>query len=155
MRKTIISILVAFAMTANADDLKWAMKTSTGQTVFMSNVGYLLYADGATTFSVVCKDNTTIPDVRKVTFEKVADTAVETIGTANGIGLLAHAVDRQLVIMGCRQGLRVAVYSPSGALLRQLTTEQEQTVVDVSDLPEGAYILRVADTAVKFLKQQK
>ena len=70
MRNILIGISLLCATAANAADLKWALTTQDGKSVFMNQVGYILYTDGSSTMSIVKTDNSTIEDVTKVSFAR-------------------------------------------------------------------------------------
>lgn len=150
--KTLFTALALFcAVNLSAADLKWAMKTQTGAVVLMTDVSFLLYSDGGTSFSVVCKDGKTIADVEKLTFEKVDPTGVESVVADNDV--VAKIVDRCLTIVGCKAGLDARIVSVGGSVLTTVRTVADKTEIDVSALKSGAYVLKVGDTAVKFLKK--
>ena len=106
--RTLLTALALFcAVNLSAADLKWAMKTQAGDVVFMTDVSYLLYGDGATTFSIVRKDGSTIANVEKVTFEKLDPTGVGAVVNDNEV--FAKIVERTLTIAGCEAGIEAAV----------------------------------------------
>lgn len=153
MRKYVLALTLLCAFAANAADLKWALQTQDGQSVFMSQVGYILYSDGSSTMSIVKTDNSTIEDVAKVSFVQLDATGISQTVTDAGIQVLSRVVDETLTVTGCAEGLPVAVFAASGALVVSSVTSGDRTSVDVSRLASGVYVFRVGKTAVKFINK--
>ena len=150
--RTLLTALALFcAVNLSAADLKWAMKTQAGDVVFMTDVSYLLYGDGVTTFSIVRKDGSTIANLEKVTFEKLDPTGVGAVVNDNEV--FAKIVERTLTIAGCEAGIEAAVVNVGGKVVKTVTTATGKTDIDISDLPNGTYLLKVGGTSVKFLKK--
>ena len=153
MRNILMGISLLCATAANAADLKWAMTTQDGQSVFMNQVGYILYTDGSSTMSIVKTDNSTIEDVTKVSFAKLDATGITNVVANNGISLLSRVVEGSITITGCKEGQTVTVVSAGGAVKVQTVTRGDHTNVDVSRLASGVYMLSVGKTTVKFIKK--
>ena len=153
MRKILYALFLACVTAANAAELKWAMTTQKGESVFMDEVGYILYSDGSSVMSIVKKDNSAIEDVTKVSFEKRDATGISSVVAANGISILSRVVDGCLTITGCKEGQSVTVVSAGGTVEVQTVTSGDHTNLDVSRLASGVYMLNVGKTTVKFIKK--
>ena len=138
---------------ANAADLKWAMTTQDGKSVFMNQLAYILYTDGSSTMSIVKTDNSTIEDVTKVTFAQLDPSGISNVMADKSVTVLSRAVDSVLRISGCKDGLTASVVSASGAVVAQFTTNSGKTEIDVSSLSTGIYVLVVGNTSIKFIKK--
>ena len=153
MRKVLFTLGLAFMATMlQAADFRWAMITQKGQTLFMNNVGYILNSDGSSSFTIVMNDNSTIDDVTKVTFAKVDPSVVKAV-EYDSDGVYAKEVEGSLIITGCKAGKKAEVYSSNGKVLRSQSFDGESCDIDVSTLAKGVYVLRIGNTAVKFLKK--
>lgn len=153
MRKCFLLLALVCMTMAHAADMKWALVTQDGQTVFMERVGYILNSDGNTSFTIVLNDNGTVDDVTKVSFAKVDATGIHAPLSPEGEGIYAREVEGQLTISGCRAGNVAEVYNTGGQLVRRTTVSDTTANVDVSTLASGIYILRIGNTAVKFHKK--
>ena len=153
MRNILMGISLLCATAANAADLKWAMTTQDGQSVFMNQVGYILYTDGSSTMSIVKSDNSVIEDVTKVNFAKVDGTGIAQTVADKGIVVLSRVVDNSLTVTGCPEGQPVCVISASGAVEVKTLSSGDHTTIDVSRLASGVYMLRVGKNTVKFIKK--
>lgn len=153
MRKVLFTLGLAFMATMlQAADFRWAMITQKGQTLFMNNVGYILNSDGSSSFTIVMNDNSTIDDVTKVSFAKVDASGVKAI-EYDSDGVYAKEVEGSLIISGCNAGNKAEVFSANGKVVRSKTFGGDSCDIDVSTLPKGAYVLRIGNTAIKFLKK--
>ena len=148
-----MAFVLLSASVANATDLKWAMTTQDGKSVFMNEVGYILYTDGSFTMSIVKTDNSTIENVTKVSFAQLDATGISKVVVNNGISLLSNVVESSLTVTGCKEGQIITVVSAGGAVKVKTVTSGNHTNVDVSHLTSGVYILNVGKTTVKFIKK--
>lgn len=153
MRNFLLALVLLSATALNAADLKWALTTQDGKSVFMNQVGYILYTDGSSTMSIVKTDNITIEDVTKVSFEKLDATGISNAIADKGISILSRVVEGCLTITGCKEGQTITVVSASGAVEVKTVTSGDHTNVDVSRLASGVYMLNVGKTTVKFIKK--
>ena len=153
MRNFFLAFVLLCTTAVNAADLKWALTTQDGKTVFMNQVGYILYTDGSSTMSIVKTDNSTIEDVTKVSFAKLDATGISNVVAKDGISLLSRVVEGSLTVTGCKEGQTVTVVSAGGAVKVQTVTSGDHTDVDVSRLASGVYMLSVGKTTVKFIKK--
>ena len=153
MRKYFIALALASFLAAGAADYKWALVTQNGETVLMSDVGYILNSDNKPTFTIVKKDNSTIDDVTKITFAKMDAAGIDAPQTIAKDAVYAKVVEGTMSIRGCKAGATVEIFSANGKLCRQAKVQGEHTDIDVSQLASGIYLLRVGKTSVKFQKQ--
>lgn len=153
MRKVFLLLALAGMTMAYAADIKWAIVTQDGHTVFMERVGYILNSDGKSSFTIVLNDNATVDDVTKITFARVDATGIHTPALAADGGVYAREVEGKLTVSGCRAGNVAEVYTAGGQLVRRAKVSGATASLDVSTLAPGIYILRIGNTAVKFHKK--
>ena len=133
---------------------KWylvAHKAEGGSQNFaMDNVGSLVAIDDAIDFSVLdVNGNVLASQIIKVTFRHGYDgDGVETLQQPNNfIGM----VNGKLTIIGVTGP--VAVYDISGVRFIQIEAQGNETVVNVSKLPTGIYVVRTGTKSFKFIKK--
>lgn len=150
-----MSLMAMCSMAAQAQStMEWALvEPESGETVLMSRVGFLLAADNDNVFSVVCNDGRVMGGVRAVSFEQVDISGIKAVEAVGEVQLPGGSVDGQLRLTGCREGVQVAVYDGGGRQVRSLVSDGRGTVVDVTGLPSGVYVLRAGDVSVKFMKR--
>ena len=153
MRNFLLAFVLLCPSAANAAALKRALTTQDGKSVFMNEVGYILYTDGSSTLSIVKTDNSIIEDVTNVNFAKLDATGISSAVLNNGISLLSNVVESSLTVTGCKEGQTITVVSAGGAVKVKTVTSGDHTNVDVSRLASGVYMLNVGKTTVKFIKK--
>lgn len=155
MRHFLLSLFVACSLGAVADEGKtWTLvEQPTGQSVAVSNVAFLLVADDADAFSVVCKDGTVDADVTSVSFSQTDASAIVATKTSGQTPTLIGSVENSLRLSNCRAGASITIYSANGQQLQQLQSNGGTTTVNVSTLPHGVYLLTVDKTTIKFMKK--
>ena len=88
-------------------------------------------------------------DLVEVVFKNQGTAMEET-----GIRLLSTLVHNELIVEGGTMDELVQVYDMHGRLYLQTTTlPQEALHMDVSNLSQGMYVLRIGGEAIRFIKQ--
>ena len=140
------------AQTAKAEDNKWLLVTNDGTKLEMEGVGSFVLTDDAETFDVLSNSGTVLAaKVRKVTFEQQDATAIKPQDAQGKTQLLSHAVDRQLTILGSQS--EAVVYSAAGIVVAKAMPQNGQTIINVSSLPQGTYVVRAGKQTFKFIKK--
>lgn len=154
MRQLIITLLMFCSATAAMADNVWCMVTPTGQAIAMSDVDYLVSAGGQTpaTFDIVLKDGSHITTGR-IDFAQMEPTGIEDVRPSADEPVISSVIDSQLTISGTAAGQQVTVYGLSGATLLRTVTAEAQTTLYIGNLTPGVYVLKVGDTAIKFMKR--
>ncbi len=156
MKKVLLSLAVAYAAAglAQTDSRQWVLEEpNSGTTVPIGNVGFLLSSDWQDTFTIVCKDGTTVNNAETVNFVQVGETGINAARTATGTPQLDGSVKGRLTLTGCPAGTPVSIYDTAGRQVRRSVAANGQTVIDVSSMTPGVYILKAGDTAIKFTKK--
>ena len=153
MRKILFILSIICTIASNATEQKWALTTQSGESVFMDQVGYILYSDGSSVMSIVKKDNSAIENVTKIVFSKMETSSISDVLVNKGISVLSRVVDESLRIKGCQDVLRFSVVSASCAEVFKGMTHSGQTDIDVSGISTGVYVLVVGETKIKFIKK--
>ena len=148
----LVCAMTAVAMSALAEGA-WMLVTDSGERVAMNQVGMLVAADDAKTFSVVKVDGAgeAITGVNSVSFVYDEDlSGIDDIDSM-GNGIVIDGVSSTILVMGCA-GRQYEIYDTTGSL--KLTGELNETSarIDVSGLNNGVYVLRVGSCSVKFKK---
>lgn len=158
MKKTRFLYYVVFvcalfaAPVAQGADYVWYMDTNTGESVAMDEVDYLLRSDGADDFSIVVKNGNPIVGVSQVTFSKKQSTAVGT-ERVEAVRFYPNPVQESLNMSGLSAGSRVEVVALDGRVLKRVEATGSDLTVSVADLPQGSYLLKTANTVLKFIKR--
>lgn len=144
---------VFYAQAQDASEV-WYIETDTQESVPMYDVSFLLAADDNIYFSIVAKDNHVYDNITRATFSKHSESGgVGNVKACDRLAVYPTVVNRMLNISGCKQDTKVAVISLAGEVCLEAVASDDNTALDVSGLVSGAYILKVGDQSVKFIKR--
>lgn len=135
-----------------AGQLEWYMKTDSNKLFPMSRVGMLVAADDSPYFSILdINGNVLAEDVLRVHFLQLDPSGVEDIMVDKPQNMLKSYVNNQLTLIGA-SGM-VTVYSLSGMEVASTLANGRETILDLSALPEGTYVLKCGKQSFKFNKK--
>ena len=119
----------------------------------MNKVGMLLATDDETHFSVLDQDgNILAENVQRITFREQSTTEITRIPITSDKGnVLKSFVDNRLILIGVYGN--VNIYSASGLLIKTEKAQNGETIIDVSGLTSGTYILECGKISFKFNKK--
>ena len=131
---------------------EWYLITDNNEQFKMSTVSMLVAADDSQYFSVLdLNGNVLAEEVLRVHFLKIDPSSVEYIMVDEPQNMLKHYVNNQLTLVGARG--TVNIYSVSGVKVASTHAMGQETVIDVSALPAGTYILQCGKLSFKFNKK--
>ena len=133
-------------------DSEWYLITDNNEQFKMSTVSMLVAADDSQYFSVLdLQGNVLAEDVLRVHFLKMDPASVKNIMVDEPQNMLKRYVNNQLTLVGARG--TVNIYSVSGMKVASTHAMGQETVIDVSALPAGTYILQCGKLSFKFNKK--
>lgn len=143
----IVCLLCAMNLCAWADATQTITvngTTVTGKTVasisFEGDNAVVVYSDNS-------KDTSPIEQV-KISFA-YSTTGIKNVSVFNFNGI----VDGQLRLNGLKAGASVTVFDTAGKVQTRAIAAEGETVVDVSGLQRGVYMVRAGEQVVKFMKK--
>jgi len=151
--KRLLSLLFATLICitiAHADEKTWHIVTDDDKAIELSAVSYLLAAS-TETFDIVCKDGSTISNVKGISVELRESTGIKSVN--NGDAMFSQVVGDQIYISHAKAGTTAEVLSLSGIIHVSQTLADGQNIINVSKLRSGTYILKVGETSIKFIKK--
>jgi len=151
IRAMLIGLCLLATTTAQAEEAKWLLVTDSGTKLEMENVGSFVFS-GTDAFDILDKSGTVIaPSVKKVSFEYFKSTGIQNTKGTKETSLLSFTVDSQLTIVGSMSDTQV--YTASGVLVASGKSKDGTTVIDVSHLSQGIYLVRSGNQSFKFVKK--
>lgn len=151
MKKLLLACtLLVSALSAGAAG-SWMLVTDTGIQVPVAEVGMLVAADDATTFTVVRTAGDDVAGVTSVSFVYSDITAIDAVGAAK-VSLLADPVGASLSVFGC-EGRKYTVADMAGRTHAAGSIASASEKIDVAALAPGMYILSVEGATLKFIKK--
>lgn len=116
-----------------------------GQITFADNVMYL-YDKSKTELG-----HTAVADIDKIVFGEYVPSSVNDIEVR--VAVYPNPTHDALMVKGLAAGQTVRVYDLQGRLLSATQTQAESTLIDVSALQNGTYLLQIGAEVVKFIKE--
>ena len=136
----------------NSGESGWHLVTDSGEQFPMSQVGMLVAVDESAYFSVLdTNGNVLAEDVLRVHFTNSDPVSVENITTEKSQNMLKRYVDNQLTLVGVKG--TVNVYSVEGVRVATTYAAGQETIINVSSLPSGIYIVKCGNQSFKFNKK--
>ncbi len=101
------------------------------------------------TMTVELKDESSIENVHSVIFRSSGVTGIETLLAQSSIAVYPNPASTSITVSGVSENARINLFNLNGALLQSST----ETMMDVSALKQGVYILQADGQIVKFIKK--
>ncbi len=154
MKKVLLLCAMVATLAVGKAESCWMMVTDGGVRVPMEQVGMLVAADDATTFSIVKTDGAgdAVSGVTSVSFIYDAGSSSIEDAVQSETSITLDAVSSSILVMGCA-GRDFGVYDMSGAVRLGGNIGSTSERIDVSELAAGVYVLRVGGSSIKFIKK--
>ena len=104
-------------------------------------------------FTLTSGESTEMTGVRKISFENNDFTAVEDVLTPSAIRVYPNPTADMLIIDGVTAKQEIAIYSLNGAKVLSSQSQEGTNTLHVSDLPNGVYLLKLANETFKLIKE--
>ena len=139
-----------------ADEQKWSLTahSSDGSTAIfeMEQVGSLVAVDDAYDFTILDNYGNVLAErILKVTFSHGGDSESGIKSVKQPGNVISAVVKDNLTLMGVSG--TVTVYDATGALKLQAKADGDETVLNVTHLTAGVYLVKVGKQTFKFIKQ--
>ena len=148
------AFVMLFVSRISAQDATvWHLATDSDQYIPIEQVECMLFVDDSNLFSVLKTNGEIVSDIRFVYFRNVP-LAVESLqDDAIDVSLFPNPVVSDIYLRGIKDNALVQVLSLDGALILQAEVAPAEARINVASLPAGAYLLKVNNTVVKFIKK--
>lgn len=121
--------------------------------IAVENISFLISADNAATFSVVCNNGVIASNITSASFKETEASAIKGLTQEKQKpGITLHCTDR-LALTGCLQGSAIHIYAANGRLAYKTVAAEGTTTINIASLAPGTYIVKVGNTAAKFIKK--
>ena len=104
-------------------------------------------------FTLASGESTEVTGVRKISFENNNFTAIEDVTTPSTIRVYPNPTADMLIIDGVKAKQEIAIYSLNGAKVLSTQSQEGTNTLHVSDLPNGVYLLKLANETFKLIKE--
>lgn len=138
-----------------AAEPQWYLKATNAESVNylpMSQVGSLVGVDASKALAVLDQEGKTIAEgVTEVEFEQKDPTEVKEYRGYVANPTLLKGVGRQISIIGATE--LITVFNASGAVIIQQQPSNGETIIDVSNLSSGTYLVKTGQQTFKFIRK--
>ena len=131
----------------------WFLITDSNLKIAMSRVGMLVAIDESEFFQVLDLNGGVLAeDVLEVRFVQEQDetTNIDAIEKENN-NILKGIVNNRLSLVGAKG--TVELFAISGVMIKSVPATQQETIIDVSNLSAGVYVIRCGKQSLKFTKK--
>ena len=153
MRKTLLLFFIfAFSLSAMSEDKVLQIWLANGQVVNinLNEEPVTRYADGNLVITTT-KTTITYPLENVVKYTYVSG---EDITSVEGISTKISQDSETITFTGLAKGTEITVYSSAGVMMRKMNSNgADKTVVSVSDLPQGVYLVKANSITYKITKR--
>ena len=98
-------------------------------------------------------ESTELTGVRKISFENNNFTAVEDVASPSSIRVYPNPTADMLIIDGADAKQEIEIYSINGTKVLSAQSQEGTNTIQVAELPNGVYLLRLADETFKLIKE--
>lgn len=146
-------LLVASTISA-ASGLTVISLDNTEQQYALSQIGKITFDAG--TMYLYDHDNSllgynSIDQVDKIVVVEDGTTALNEVNS--NVQIIMQTAQQSIIVKGLSGTQTIRVFNMAGNVLLSATSQAEQTLIDVSGLNNGTYLLQVGAQVVKFIKQ--
>ena len=125
-----------------------------GEAKEVQQVSAIQFLPGQTIqFTLTSGESTEMTGVRKISFENNDFTAVEDVVTPSTIHVYPNPTADMLIIDGVTAKQEIAIYSLNGAKVLSALSQDGTNTLHVSELPNGVYLLKLANETFKLIKE--
>lgn len=154
-KRTCIALLLLVASTVSAaSGLTVIGLDNTEQQFALSQIGKITFDAG--TMYLYDHDNNllgynSIDQVGKIVVEEDGQ---ESLDEVNGnVQIIMQPAQQSIIVKGLSGTQTIRVFNMAGNVLLSVTSQAEQTLIDVSGLNNGTYLLQAGAQVIKFIKQ--
>lgn len=152
--KRVLILLFLCGLFLNMQAVNITVIRLTGDAKEVQQVNAIQFLPGQT---IKCQlsngESTELTGVRKISFENNDFTAIEDVTTPSTIRVYPNPTADMLIIDGVTAKQEIAIYSLNGAKVLSSQSQEGTNTLHVSDLPNGVYLLKLANETFKLIKE--
>lgn len=152
--KRVLIILFLSGLFLNMQAVNITVIRMTGETSKLQQVRTIQFLPGR---SITCKltngESTELTGIRKISFENNDFTAVEDVVSPSSVRVYPNPTADMLIIDGADAKQEIAIYSINGTKVLSAQSQEGTNTIQVAQLPNGVYLLRLADETFKLIKE--
>lgn len=151
----LIAIVLMIGTTCYAEDFSYLTiqkndASNTEQSFSLSLLSKLTFSNGSLilTMGDGTTSSFTLTDLNLMFFSNQA-TGIQSAQTSSKLAILNNGV----LTISTESGAKISLFQTNGALVRTLTTTDNETEINIGSLPKGIYLLKINDKVQKILNR--
>ena len=152
--KRVLILLFLSGILMNMQAVNITVIRMTGETSKLQQVRTIQFLPGR---SITCKltngESTELTGIRKISFENNDFTTVEDVVSPSSVRVYPNPAADMLIIDGVDAKQEIAIYSINGTKVFSAPSKEGVNTIHVAELPNGVYLLRLADETFKLIKE--
>ena len=152
--KRVLILLFLCGLFLNMQAVNITVIRLTGDAKEVQQVSAIQFLPGQT---IKCQlsngESTELTGVRKISFENNDFTAIEDVITPSTIHIYPNPTADMLIIDGVTAKQEIAIYSLNGSKVLSTQSQEGTNTIQVSELPNGVYLLRLSNETFKLIKE--
>lgn len=153
VKTVLLTILLSINLSIKAED-GWVMVFQNANGVLqempMSVIGSLVAVDNAYDFSILSASGNVLAEgILKVSFEQKGSVGIREITSENNV--LGKVVSDKITLIGVAG--EIGIFDVAGIQQAKMTATGGETVISITNLPSGVYIVKAGKQTFKFIKK--
>lgn len=152
--KRVLILLFLCGLFLNIQAVNITVIRLTGDAKEVQQVNAIQFLPGQT---IQCQlsngESTELTGVRKISFENNDFTAIEDVTTPSTIHIYPNPTADMLIIDGVTAKQEITIYSLNGSKVLSTQSQEGTNTIQVSELPNGVYLLRLSNETFKLIKE--
>lgn len=152
--KRVLIILFLSGLFLNMQAVNITVIRLTGEAKELQQVSAIQFLPGR---SITCKltngESTELTGIRKISFENNDFTAIEDVVSPSSVRVYPNPAADMLIIDGVDAKQEIEIYSINGTKVLSAQSQEGTNTIQVAQLPNGVYLLRLADETFKLIKE--
>ena len=131
---------------------EWYMKTDDGTMIPMASVSLLVAADDDVYFAVMDTNGSFLHEnVKRARFVQGDHTGIQPTVSSEHSDIMKRLINNQLTIIGAKENIEI--FNMAGTKQLQVSPRDSETVINVTTLPSGIYVVKCGKLSFKFTKK--
>lgn len=152
--KWLVPLLLFSAIVTASQQLTVEKLDGSEQKFALSLIGKITFNNGVMYLydhNNVLLGNSNVSQIGRIVINQNDETAIDAVGS--GIRVFADPAQQQIVVLGLPENQMLRIFDMNGRVIRTVQSQSAQTLIDVSGLTNGTYLLQMGAQIVKFVKQ--
>ena len=146
----LVLLVAGHFMTAQNTTIKIVSADGTEMTSDLLNVRNIVFEDNTMTVNMKT-EYLSYTNITCIRFNQ--SMGIETLPVESSVSVFPNPVQTNLTVSGVNKNVKINLLNTNGTLLQSIPAQDYSTIINVSSLPQGLYLLQIGEQVIKFIKQ--